>query len=135
MNRAAACLLRTLRQSKGNVGSGDGGVEGRMARRVVGMSRGLRRCTEDDVFASVHFVDRRHPFHSRVEGELPKQLSRVRVEGADLAIARTGEDQTTSGDDGSRFSIMRTGILDSLAASSGTSPKGICHCRVPEFRS
>src|SRR5580692_4467772 len=94
VNRAA-CLLRTLGQGKGNVSSGDGGVEGWMARRVVGMSSGLRRRTEDDVFTSVHFIDRRHPFHSRVECELPNQLSRVRVERADLAIARTGEDQTT----------------------------------------
>ena len=73
-----------------------------MARRVVGMSGSFRRRTEDDVFASIDFIDSRHPFHSRVEGGLPNQLSRARVECADLAIARTGEDQTTSGDDGGR---------------------------------
>src|ERR1700722_12427706 len=114
VNWGAPCLLRTLRQGKGNVSSGDGGVEGRMTRCVVGMSRGLRRRTEDDVFASVHFIDCRHPFHRRVECELPNQLSGVRVECADLAIARTRKDQTASGDGGGRFSKMRTGILDPL---------------------
>ena len=79
------------------------------------MSRGLRRRTEDNEFAPIHFIDSRHPFQSSVERGLPKQLSRLRVDCAHLAIARAGEDQTSGGDHRSRFRKMRAGVLKTLS--------------------
>ena len=60
-----------IRQSERNIGARDG----RLLPGGVRVRRCLGRRTYDHILASVHLIDRGHPFERRIDFRLPQHLA------------------------------------------------------------